>query len=454
MKKVLFKPENIFIIVCLFWGSIFALLNPPFQAPDEDAHLFKMYGYTIGSINYKKQNGWSGQILPTSIINLHTYYNKYKLNTELKNSLKETFLASKIKLEKDKTEFFTTIYTSYTPISYFPSFIVLWLLKLLNFTPLSMIYILRFCSLLTYLSLTYFAIKITPVKKWLFLLLAILPLNLYQSGAVSTDGLSVGLIFLFFAYTLKLKFDENRFTLKKLVKWGSLIALISICKFAYFPFILLFFLIPKEKFESPTLRAKYFLSVFLINSAITALFLAYTIVISKGAITELTAITTDKMPLLIDIFKHPIIYLKAVTTTTVGLSRFYINNMISSFGWNSVMIPIFASNLYYVLLAMAAIYTDKTEENMTFKLTDRIVLISTVLLAYLAVMTSVYLLYQRFPFIIGIQGRYLTPILTLVFLLFMNKFIKTGNKIIPTATVIISQFILFAGLLTLITRFY
>ena len=56
LKRELFSVQNIFLVSCLFWGILFLFLNPPFQAPDEDAHFFKMYGYTSGSLNFKKLN--------------------------------------------------------------------------------------------------------------------------------------------------------------------------------------------------------------------------------------------------------------------------------------------------------------------------------------------------------------------------------------------------------------
>lgn len=454
MKKILSKPENIFVIICLFWGTLFMMINPPFQAPDEDAHFFKMYGYTIGSLNFKKENNWTGQTLPSSFVSLQKYYCRYKFETDLKTSIHETSLASKIKLKKDKTEFFRFIPTSYSMISYTPGFIVLGILKLFNVNPMAMIYILRFCALLTYLALSYYAIKITPTKKWLFLLLATLPLNLYQAGAINIDGLTFGLVFLFIAYTLKLKFDEEKISPQKLIKWGALITLISVCKFAYFPLILLYFFIPKEKFESLTLHYKYFLSLFLVNAIFIISFLLHTILVSKGITTELSAITTDKFDLIKDIIKHPFTYLGAVISTTKGALDFYCKNVISGFGWSSVMIPVFASNLYYALLIMAGLYTDKSEEKYGFSIKDRTILVLSTIFIYLITITSVYLIYQRFPIIIGVQGRYLTPLLPLIFLLLTNKFVKTDNKLIPVSIVLLSQFLLFTAFLTLIARFY
>ena len=192
----------------LLWGLIFLIVNPPFQAPDEPAHFFKMWGYTQGTLRHTIKAGWSGTELPESIERIYKFYSQY-VYTNKKIPLIETVKYSKLPLNKDNKVFVKFIPTSYTPLSYFPSFIVLWVMKFLSIKPLLMMYILRFCSLLVYLSLTYFAIKITPCKKWLFLFFSLLPVNVYQAAAISTDGITLGVIMLFAAYTLKLAFDDS-----------------------------------------------------------------------------------------------------------------------------------------------------------------------------------------------------------------------------------------------------
>ena len=72
------KPEKIFVVIALFFGMLFAFVNPPFQAPDENAHLVKAWGFSLGSVNFKMQNGKSGQIMPVSLINFMDKYKKIR----------------------------------------------------------------------------------------------------------------------------------------------------------------------------------------------------------------------------------------------------------------------------------------------------------------------------------------------------------------------------------------
>lgn len=463
--SAIFKVQNIFLIMCLFWGAFFIVLNPPFQAPDEDAHLFKMYAYTTGSLNFKKENGYAGQILPESFVNMQKYYDVIKLNNKAKTSLKELEIVSSIELEKDKNVFFKFIPTWYTPLSYLPSFLVLWVLKFLNVKPLFMIYILRFCSLFTYLALMYGAIYLTPVKKWLFFTIAVLPLCIYQAGAISTDALTFGLGFLLFAYTLRLKStvvsdenvsNQNTIGKKQLCIWGFLFIYLCFCKYAYFPLGLLYLLLPKSKFESDKV---YWLGFWIINSInvlLILMFLGINFWVSDGVITELTKKTVSKTVLIKGILKNPFDYLYHVLASTKYLFRFYLNNMISSFGWTMVMIPKFLSNIYYILIFAAVFFEAHAKEKSQeiFNLKDKLILFVSVAFSYLIIITSVYLLYQKYPLISGVQGRYLTILLPLTALIFTPKRFLTKSKTVPVMLVIMSNILMFAALLTMINRFY
>ncbi len=455
INKKIFNIQNLFLICAIFWGSLFILINPPFQAPDEDAHFFKMYGYTQGSFNFKKLNNYTGQTLPESFIQLQKFYDALKFDNKIKTSPQELKQAKKIILNKDKTEFFKFIPTSYTPISYFPSCLVMFFIKFLNITPINMIFILRFCSLFTYLALCYAAIKITPIHKLLFFAIFLLPLNLYQAGAVSTDGLTLGLVFLFITYTLKLKFsDDNLITKKENIIWTSLITLITICKYAYLPLILLYFLIPSKKFENKKIYFKNFILILLLNVFITLFFVYHVISISQNCKTELTETTIDKKLLIQHILIHPIEYLKMIVLSIVKLHRFYINNLITSFGWNSTMVPIFITNLFYAILFLCAFFKEETEKLFSYDLKERSILIFSGLMIFFIVITSVYLIYQKSPIITGVQGRYLFPLLPMFFIMFFNKKYYLKNRIIPVFVISFMQILLFISLLTLISRFY
>lgn len=163
------KAENIFVVLSLIMGLFYLVINPPFQAPDEAQHMFKMWGYTQGTLRFKVLQNYTGDVLPLSLIKL-SRYEFMRGDTNKKITVNEIKQSLNVKLDKENKAFYTFNPTSYTPVSYFPSFLLLWVMKLLNIAPLVMMYMLRLCSLFLYTGLMYYAIKIMPVKKWLFLL--------------------------------------------------------------------------------------------------------------------------------------------------------------------------------------------------------------------------------------------------------------------------------------------
>lgn len=63
-----FVPENIFLILALFFGILFVFLTPPIQVPDETYHYYKSYATSEFNI-WPIQNGNSyGYYFPNSII--------------------------------------------------------------------------------------------------------------------------------------------------------------------------------------------------------------------------------------------------------------------------------------------------------------------------------------------------------------------------------------------------
>ena len=83
LLKKLLKPENIFLILAVFWGVILTFINPPFQSFDEPEHFYKIYAFTDGTLNFKKITSitdgtlifdepktFAAQIIPVSIVRI------------------------------------------------------------------------------------------------------------------------------------------------------------------------------------------------------------------------------------------------------------------------------------------------------------------------------------------------------------------------------------------------
>ena len=455
MTKNFLKIENLFFILCFLWGLLFLFVNPPFQAPDEPEHLFKMWGYTQGSYNYKIKNGWAGQILPESFSALYKVYDTYRMSNN-PVPFDVTLQASLVSLDKNNTEFLRFTPSSYTPVSYFPSFIVLWILKIINISPLFMIYILRFCSLLMYLALCYFAIKLAPVKKLLFFTCAMIPVCVCQAASISTDGITFGVIFLFMAYTFRLAFDDTveKINRKAFLYWAGLVVLIGVLKFSYLPLCLVYFLIPQKKFDFCKNGLKFFAGVLVLSAAVSLIVVLPAV--NTAAITryghENNLIQSGEV--VKNILFHPLWYFSFLLKSLIKLSGFLLQNMISSIGVTLAMIPSYTVCFCWFCLFAAAIY--KQEEEVDFKITagQKTVVLAGIVLSVLLIFTAVYVTYQSSDYIKGVQGRYLTPLILFVLLLFSNNRIKFTGAVVKVLLILSVQYVLFVNLMMVINRYY
>ena len=172
--KCIKKTENLFLVICLLFGILFTLITPPFMVSDENSHMAKMYNFTEGSINFQKltlpQTGKTFAVtyLPDSLLHIITEYGPMPFDRNIKANSDDIKSFLKLSLNKNEKSVHFYFVPTYPVFSYMPGVVILFFLKLFNVNPLVMMYILRLSSLLTYMGLTYFAIKITPVKKWLF----------------------------------------------------------------------------------------------------------------------------------------------------------------------------------------------------------------------------------------------------------------------------------------------
>ena len=450
ISRIIQQPQNIFLTICLVFGFLLVFINPPFQTPDEAQHLFKMYGYTNGTLNFKVYKNITGNELPLSLIKISKIEN-IGGHLEKKTSAKEVLSLLKIKLEKDKTAFYTFTPTSYTPVSYFPSFLILWAMKLLNFPPLIMLYMLRLCSLFLYTALGYTAIKTMPAKKWLMLLLALTPMTVYEAASITTDAICMGIAFLFIAYACKLAMDDNikKITKKELAIFGSLGTLLLICKYAYFPILLLFFIIPKQKFNSQTKRYLFFSGLTALNIIITAAFIFHTIQISKGVISG--APGYEKSFMIAFIFNKFSWFMDFVIKTIQTKWLDYLYSYIGLLGSNDTKLPLFVLNYCIILILSAALIKTNREEK-SFDLKSKIIFLIIFMASFFIILTSSFILFQCYPIICGVQGRYFIPVMPFLFFILDNKKI-VWNKlpaIIVCGWILIIPFVLHS----LINRFY
>lgn len=456
------KVENIFLILCLLFGLIFIVINPPFQVSDEYSHFYKMYSLTEGTLNFQKlteKNGetYAGSILPESLED--TVKIVYKMPGHLKSKMTSDKMQkmTDIQLDKNYKKFIIYFVPAYSFLSYMPGIIILEVMKWFNVAPIYMMYVLRLSALLAYILLVYYAIKITPVKKWLFLLCGLVPTAIYQASGVSTDGLINGLMFLYIAYTFNLAFNDK---LKSLTKKNIIILLllllyITICKFPYAMSGFLLFIIPKEKFPKNFNKIKTILSIAGILIGYTFLNVLYNQIISTGLASINPEIVPANETLLLTIH-NPQIFFGSLFRTLNNLGFSLCCATIAIFGWSDTFIPFLDVFICMVILFLAGIFQDKSEPETEIGILKNKFLYLFITIGFvLATLIICYLLfsYQDYEIIKNVQGRYFVALLPLWYLSFYCKKSINYNKF-KIISIIFYLWLMLVCVLNIIHRFY
>ena len=467
MENTGFKPERVFLILCLFWGFVYLFVSPPFTAADECCHFWKIYLISKGTISAKKLTSYvvngekkdkvssmTGDYMPLGMYKAGYKNLRTKWNYNEKTNLSETKEILSYQLEKNKMVFNAFVVPAYTIFSYLPSVVLMKIMTLANINPGVMMYVLRLVSLVTYTALIYAAIKIMPFKKWLFASLALLPTAVYQASMINTDGITIGTGFLFIAFTLYYAFGKNTGVIgkKQLVIYLGIGLWFLVCKFAYAPVLLIYFLIPKEKFESEKLRYKAFgLTVVILFLFVLLLFCLNSIVVSY---TDFYYFRYTAFALLIH---KPLIFFKALLYTVIVKGRDFFTGVIGSFGWGELKVPFYSASLYYFSLILFSLFNFKEDENeKIIGLKDKILFLFIFVSYFFLLFVLLFLNFQisQDGIIAGFWGRYFIPVLPLLFLCLQNKkfFVKTNTLMFVNLFFI--NFVLFVSLIRILYRFY
>ena len=216
------NPQTAFLIIGLIYGFGFLIVTPAFQVPDEYEHFYRSLYVSEGHIVPEKLGDISGVYVPESV-----KYTSDTVNQEWYTFLQEknnkTNLTSLLYLPfNNKNMVFEDIsrifVITYSPVPYIISAFVIDIGKSFNLAPLALMYVGRLANLLAWVFLTYLAIKITPIYKWVFFMLALLPMTLFEAASLSADSFMLGLSFLIIAVFFKYAFDDSitKISIKKI----------------------------------------------------------------------------------------------------------------------------------------------------------------------------------------------------------------------------------------------
>lgn len=455
MKNLIFRISNIklkhvFVFLSLIFGICFVFINGPFQSPDEYAHFYRAYQISEGHLlceHYKNENG--AYVPVTLVESKEVIFSKVVIGNKEKKFRKEDIITSfNTKLNPKKMMFMSIPNTAaYCPILYLPQAMGIEIGKILNQSPLMLMYLGRFFNLIFSTTIIYFAIKNLPVKKNLLFLYGLIPMLLYQSASLSADGFTNSICIFTITYFAKLAISHKKSVEKReIIAMFLLVILVSLTKQVYFLITLLYFLIPKTKFKSK----KHYITIGVSLILVTALVNLLWAKISGTDPTTLNQTGVVPKDQIVFILAHPLLYIK-IFIKTLSIETFsYINSFIGVLGWLEVTLPKYIVISYVPMLIIATL----NGKVKCFDFKQRKIMALIFLATFVLIMTAIYVTWTSVggQKVIGIQGRYFIPIVLLLLLAFDSDLLNI--KDINVVIVLYSVIVLTVTSVTLYHRFF
>ena len=399
----------------------FAVLTPPFQAPDENQHYMKALLLSDGRVLAEQRGDLIGAELPRSAVDLHGVSFPTDVPPELRRfdhaMLAKAWVAD---AGRPGTSFidFPNV-ANYAPSLYAPGAAGLLLGDMLGLPRLGSFYIGRLINALAGLALLGTALSLMPFGRNGLLATALLPTFCYQTGSLSPDAVINGIGFVGLALSLRMAAMESNPARSA----GLLIAgpLLALAKGVYLPLMAAGLQWPQHWRDARpwlllgamALGAVAFVAWMKMSGGSQAL---YHIMSRKTGETVMTAPLGAQLAI---IMADPIAFGRTLVSSVIERAPVYVLQIVGRFGWNAILLPLAAYPLAGGMLAAAALSGAGVRIGMGRRLWWLAVAAGTALL----IETAMYLTGTPLgaDFIQGTQGRYFLPLLPLALLAIMPE---------------------------------
>ncbi|WP_411343916.1 DUF2142 domain-containing protein [Paenibacillus sp. WLX1005] len=433
-KQKDFKLELKLLNILLFFGLLCVFITPPFQMADEDSHFKR--AFTVANLDLVPQANDHGEVgfyLPQAIVDFEANYRYMKADIAQKFDYKKYYTAISTPVNYTPVAFsqFSTVETN--PLLYVPQAIAMFFFKAIIYifslgkgellTPLSYMYAGRIGNLIFFIFCAYTGMKLIPFYKRVFFLLACMPMTIGLVSSTSYDGMVIGISLLFIGLVLNIAFNLNiqKVSLKQIIMLCVLSFILIELKQVYFPLVLLFLLIPKNKFVNFKKQLIYFGAILLSG------IVSYGLWSIIGQIHGKFDNNGNSSEQLSFILSHPIQYIGILFRTFYELSFFYTNSFIGNLGWLDTNFPPVFIYLYCLFIIVFALFDSHSAIKLTMQ--HKLITIVVFLASIVLIETGLYLTWTSipeiggigYPTVSGVQGRYFIPIMLLLMLVLYNQ---------------------------------
>ncbi|MEG0251140.1 MAG: DUF2142 domain-containing protein [Christensenellaceae bacterium] len=414
--------HNNVLILLLVFGTLMCFLTPIFDVPDEPEHFARTFMMTNGDFF---RSDAQGNLISTSFKDLH--------DANLRATLATTNLHG-VPISTDMVYELTGSGQFF--LWYLPQAWGMFVARLLNFGILPAFYMGRLFNLFFYAAMAWIAIKKAPKFKLFLAVAALMPMSLFVASSYNSDGMLYGLMLVLISYFIKMYFDtDKKLSYKQVLFFTLFCALISMKKYSLLPLCLLPMFIPAARYES---RKKKWLgllmTVGIVTAATISIFMLTAAIDMQFASAANSSLSPNGENLQgANMFKQLSFMLHnpstgaSVIVKTGTLTAGDNLEQMFTFGWMSYGLDTIFIYIYFAFMALVAFAYTKYEYQKPLQTTsvstaNRLGILLVMLAVFLLTYLSLYLGWTPVGLgtVLGVQGRYLIPILLLLPFLAQN----------------------------------
>ncbi len=450
------KPETAFLVLACSFGLAVLAANPPFQAPDENDHFFRVFQISEGTFIGERHGATAGGDLPQAAVDVTNtegipFHYEKKMTRGLFTRLAHPVFLDWSRAPRGYHAFPHTVV--YAPACYLPQAVAVFAGRHLRVGPLGLMYLARLAGFAACVALGYAALRVLPIYRWTVLVILLCPMSLYLFGSVASDGLLVTGAALLVAWLVRLVAEGGREArLGEQAGIVALLGLLAVAKPVYVPLagVALFVVIP----GLGSLRGRALFGAAVAAACLLPVWLWGRVAVSLF-VPGKEGVPLDPVAQAHHIAQGPVEFILLVAQT---LHVQYSNNfrwMVGTLGWGDTPMPAwFYPAFAYGVLACLVMESDGGRI-LGWRLRGVIAMAAaaSVLLIYAAQYASWNPPGSTSP-IEGIEGRYFLPLLPLAVLSFPAFPVRLPRVLVAALAGALSVVCAAVCLWSVIVRYY
>lgn len=435
-KKIKFDFHKQFIILATVLGIFYFIATPFGNGTDEVSHFLRVFKISQKYTNIRLEED---SLFPPAFSKLVDYKNSVLIGYENYINEFDAFCMNSAERKDLISEYWNI--KLYSPLQYVPQVIGVTIGRVIS----DNIVVIGMCGRITgyifWVAMCAWAIKIVPNKKAFFLIICLLPINIFSAICISGDTVTNAVCTLFIAIIYRKIYLKEKINKKEKILLVALACMTALCKIVYLPFVTLSLLLKEDNFENKK-EWKKFIVILIAASIIVGL---GWFVVGSTNLANSNSLSKEQLKYILT---NPFEYCAIIARTFTQYGAQYIFQLCTGHELmchaKTTVYPIIS---YITSIALfMSLFTNEDNKKMEVNILRKIWVALIILGTSLLIVTAIYIQWTSLPgigkvgneIIKGIQGRYFIPVVLLLIFIANKTKLNTNQKILIT-TVILMQ---------------